>query len=101
MKKIAECSEKEMLEAVKTFATKLGVTINPEKHLANFLKRQRTVKHCACKAEREYCPCPEAQGEIQKDGHCCCWLFVDHRGLEIAMRRLAKKKAKNPGYKPS
>lgn len=30
---------------------------------------------CPCDQSRKTCPCSEAPGELEKDGHCTCQLF--------------------------
>lgn len=99
-KPISERTEEETRVAIERFAKDHKLHINPEKHLPNFICRQHVGKHCACKNDELYCPCDVALDEIKATGHCCCWLFVDDRGLEIATRRLARRQAKNPDYRP-
>jgi len=62
------------LKEILDFAQEHGVTINPAGY-GYFADSYLMFDRCPCDPMRLECPCIDAPGEIEKDGHCLCHLF--------------------------
>ena len=56
------------------FAIANHCVINPIGYV-RFAESFNACSSCPCDKSRKECPCPQAPGEIEKDGHCICQLF--------------------------
>lgn len=78
------------------FAWYYGHNICPEKNLDAFVKRVKSVNHCACHNERLSCPCAKGIVELITNGYCSCRLFVDNDYLKVIQERIMRKMRENP-----
>lgn len=89
-KEIAEISLKIRADSEK-FAKIKGWRINPDMEIADTAifglarnKLMRGRRYCPCRlpsgdpeVDRRYiCPCRDAETDVEKDGHCHCYLYV-------------------------
>ena len=99
-KKITNSTPAELKLAILHFSWTHGVSISPIKNLDNFIARQKLTGHCACKDDREYCPCDQAWNEILAGHQCVCGLFVDGIRLAELQVKIMRKMIENPEYRP-
>ncbi len=64
----------EQIAKLLRFAMKQNVVINPVGY-GYYVDSFCMFLACPCDTSRKACPCPQAVGEISKDGHCICRLF--------------------------
>ena len=65
---------KKQAAGIINFAIQHHCVINPIGY-GRFAESFNLVAACPCDQSRKSCPCPQAPGEIQQDGHCTCQLF--------------------------
>jgi ferredoxin-thioredoxin reductase catalytic subunit len=90
---LAKTAEKIRNDAEKLAGIK-GWIINPDSEMADTvflgLARNKLVRgrrYCPCRlpsgdqeTDRKYiCPCREAETDIERDGHCHCYLYLKER----------------------
>jgi len=85
-----EAEEEKLIEQYEEYAQKNGLKINPDKNLINGLvgrllanEKKYGARYCPCRIvkgqpeidQKNICPCSYSKEEIEKNGHCLCWLF--------------------------
>jgi len=81
----------QLLKQYKDYAKDNGFRLNPNQKVVNFLiksllekEKKYGKRYCPCRRikksqkenEKIVCPCIYHKEEIEKDGHCHCFLFV-------------------------
>jgi thioredoxin len=84
----------ELEQAIKEYqeyADKNGLRLNPDRKMVERLvggllanEKKHGARYCPCrritgesaKDKDKICPCQSSRQEIERDGHCCCGLFV-------------------------
>ena len=89
--KINKKEFEQLLEQCKKYAKDNGIHVNPDQKVVNhliraLLEREKRLgkKYCPCRYVKKdnmendkiVCPCVYCKEEVEKDGHCQCFLFV-------------------------
>ncbi len=95
--KLDQIEEKELLAKLEKHLQGKDFTFNPDRKVVENLikamvrKREKTGEYyCPCRLvtgdpeedQRIICPCYYHQFEVERDGHCHCWLFVKKKSGE-------------------
>jgi len=77
---------RKLIEEYSEYAQKFGFSLNPDKGVVEQLvkgllynEKKYGKKYCPCRrthTDEEVCPCAYHKMEIEKQGHCHCFLFV-------------------------
>lgn len=67
---------KDILDRLEAFRNLHELKTNPSRELIWLARRLIELGHCPADSERKICPCPEALGEIEYEGHCLSWDFL-------------------------
>ena len=82
--------KKQIKEAYKKYADSKGFKLNPDKKIVDIVitgllrnEKNYGFRYCPCRPvtrkkkedKPKICPCKWHKEEIEKDGHCKCWLF--------------------------
>lgn len=57
------------------YAEEHSLVIHPARGYDYYVEAVGRHGHCPCDARRLDCPCPQAAGEANEQGHCLCRLF--------------------------
>lgn len=82
---------KKIIEECEEYAQKKGLSLNDNPKMIEGLakrllenEKKYGKKYCPCRIvkglpeidEKNICPCSYSKEEIEKTGHCLCWLFI-------------------------
>jgi len=108
--KIMEEKIKKLWKEYERYAKENGFCLNPNKKIVKFLlkgilekEKKYGKRYCPCRRvtgnkeidERFICPCIYCKEEVERSGHCHCFLFVSKKRKTQSSKRKSKRKTQN------